>query len=411
MHDINTLEQKDLFENKILLGVLLVGLTKPAYFGTIPFLDNLYDFFGLGCVIILVIAAVIVKPVTKSRIWILVFYGYIFLITVFLRGDLFHYIGSNFSAFAMCLLFDLWLIKKPQTLVKTFGIFEWLVYINLITVLMNPDGLYKSELYASNWFLGYKNIQIRTILPIVCMALIRSYYLYGKLSAKTIFLLLCTGSTFLLVDSATALLRLVLFLGLLLFFHSKKKELPSWVSLYSGVAIAFTGTILVVIFNIQNHFTGIIEEVFGRSASLSGRTSMWAYVLSMVKARPLWGYGYLTGTEYVQHLGELRWATHPHNFLLYILTTGGIALLVILLCGISIANKSLRSANDTIYGKIILFTLIAFLFMGISESITETVFLYPMLVLGMNAERLSLLKYGSKPVRVRLVWGKHEKSK
>ena len=316
-----------------------------------------------------------------------------FFTTVFSGGSIYEYMKSNFASLVLCLMFDIWLTKSPETLIDGFSILELLVYANFITVLLFPKGMYQTDLYSANWLLGYKNYQIRTILPIICMALIRSYWKWGKIAFRAWMLLACSACTFVLVDSATALVGYTLFLVLLMLYHSKEKTIPPIINLTNGIIVSAVILIGIVFFNIQTFMSFLIENILGKSLTFSGRLPVWKMSILYFLKKPILGYGYLSGDEYEQMYNSILWAAHPHNYILYILLTGGLLLGIITIIGYWMANQNINRNIKSIYGKIVLFTLCCFLIMGITEAITATVLLYPMLVLGMNIDKVAALGY------------------
>ena len=121
--------------------------------------------------------------------------------------------------------------------------------------------------------------------------------------------------------------------------------------------------------------------------------------------RPLFGYGYMVASDYVKMFNGIEYYAHPHNYFLYCAMTGGIGLLAILVAGVFFANRSLKkninSANG-MYGKIILFSITALMFMGLVESLTGTILHYPMFVLAMEADKIAGIPYGKSRIRFTL---------
>lgn len=387
------LKGRSLCESKVLTGFFLLILVEPAYFTKIGWLDTLYDYMSLVIAMLLIITSIISKPIHKSRIWIIAFYGVMFFATIFGSGNVLEYMKSNFASLAMCLMFDIWLEKSPKTLINGFSVLEVLVYANFITVLLFPKGIYRTDLYTANWLLGYKNYHIRTILPIICMTLIRSYYRYGRISLRTWVLLACSACTLVFVGSATALVGYTIFIGLLMLYHSKKKAIPKIITLMNVLIASVIVLIGIIVFNIQDYASYLIENILGRNLTFTGRLPIWKMsILSFLK-KPILGYGYLTGDEYVRMYNAGRAFTHPHNYIFYILLTGGLLLGIISIIGYYMASRMINRNIKFVYSKIILFTLCSFLVMGITEAITMTVLLYPMLVLGMNIDKVAALGY------------------
>lgn len=387
-----------IFESKGIVIVILLLLLKPAYFGQFELLDKMYTYGSFFCTVILILLLFRVK-IEKPVVWIILFYGVTLISTVVGSGDIYQYMKANFSSLAMCLMFYIWLEKNPELLIDCFSIYEIFIYINLVTIILFPNGLYNNGMYDRCWFLGYKNPQIRTILPIVCMSMIRSYRKFGRISFRTWGLIVCTVATFSINDSATSMIGVAIFLGLLFLFHKKNKQLPRFITLMNCVYVSIIAFVLIVILQMQYLFIGFIENVLDRDLTFTTRVSIWAKTLELIKQRFLMGYGYMTGTEYSE-LFNNYYATHPHNYFMYVAMTGGVVLIIVLFVGFYIADKKLNATVETAYSKIIMFTLFSFLIMGLAESLVSTILMYPMLILAMEADKLALFGYQKRGIKI-----------
>ena len=186
---------------------------------------------------------------------------------VFGSGNVYEYCATFFPTLGLCLMVDLWCKHNVRVLFNAIGVLEIYVYINLITVLLIPNGMYETSLNSLNWFLGYKNPQIRTILPIVTVSLIRSYWEKGGISFRSFALIICSMLTFIFVDSSTALVGFAIFILLLVLFHQKEKRLPKVFTLTNvliAVVLIFIG---ILFFGIQENFAWLIEGIcFNKSS-------------------------------------------------------------------------------------------------------------------------------------------------
>lgn len=375
-----------LYNNKYLVGFMLLVFVVPAYFVRVPIVLTIYRYLGFACLFILLLFVIKGRKVSPPFLWIYGFYGFMFLTTLINKGNLWLFVCDSYASFGLCILFALMLEKKPSVLLSTTKVLDILVYINLIVMLIFPKGLYIIT-KEPHWLLGHKNILSRIMLSIVCLALIRAYYFFGKLKISTIILIVCSVLTLILAKSATALIGFSIFALFLFLFHNKERGLPKIFSLLTGMIISVAAFFAILIFNFQQYFSFVIENILGKDLTLTKRLAVWQMSLDKIFHKPIIGYGYLTGSEYVE-MFERDTYTHPHNYYLFILMTGGIVLAAILLLGYLYANKVLNSSMSTIFSKTIMFTLIAFLIMGLTESLVSTVLMYPILILAMNADKL-----------------------
>lgn len=403
-----------IYNSKLLLALFFLVLVEPAYFITIGSIHHIY-IVGKILILIFVSAMTILtiekeKKISKELIWIVCFYGAILFSTVINSGEVQDYIISICSSLAICLIFNLWLKKNPDTLLDSFKILDIYIYINLVTIIMYPHGMYNSGLFNESWFLGFKNPQIRTILPILCIALIRSYRQRSKISLLTKILVVCSAITMILNGSSTGLVGIVFFILLIFLFHKKYKRIPRVFNLFMVTVITIGLFVGIILFRIQEMFSFLIVGILGKDLSFTNRAGIWNTAIQVIKQKILFGYGYLKDSDYAALL-NFSAATHPHNYILYIAMSGGVLLVMIWLIGILRTSKKLNNNISSVYGKIILFTLCSFLIMGLTESLVSTELLYPMFILGMKSDIICGLSYQKKGVTLfgkKIIWGKEE---
>lgn len=382
----------EIFNNKLLLQIILLCLVQPDYLKQIEFTDKLYSFLTILCVLFVFFLIYIEKKWTNVFLWIICFYGYIlFTTSINNYTNIIPYFKINVLPFVLCLVFFLWMNKNPKVLIEAFEVLEIYVYVNLITILLFPEGLYESGLYTKNWFLGYKNPQIRTILPILSISIINSYIKFGKISLRVYLLYVASIATFILINSVTSLIGIIFFTLVLFLFHKDYIKIPKFLNLLSFAIITLFIDYLIIFYHIQYKFSFFFTNILNRSLSFTARTTIWNIAIKHINESLLIGHGYMTTNEFANLYGYITY-THPHNYYLYLFTMGGIILFLIFIIGIIIANNQIMRCFDNFCCKVIFICLISFLIMGISEALVSTVLLYPMLILGMNIEKLCKLK-------------------
>ena len=345
-----------------------------------------YRYVGLLILFIYVFKIISIKKIDLYLLWVIIFYFIIIFSTIYNQGSLTDAIRSIFPSFALCLIFYYYSYHRPDQLVKSISILEIYVLLNLITILLNfhPDvPNFSGERY---WLFGNKNFHIRTILPILANSLIISNYNNKIISMHSLCLIIISLFSILLSRSATGIVGIFLFL-LMYFIFVFKGYLKNIVKIKYGVAVSAFASFGIIFFNLQTKFSFIVENILGKDLTFSGRSIIWKKSIEMVRAKPFFGFGYLTSSEYTYFLGN----NHPHNYYLYILTMGGIVLFALLLLGFYLADKNLNDFIDTGIQKILAITIIVFLFMGIDESLTRAPLLYPFILLAMEINHYSFV--------------------
>lgn len=290
---------------------------------------------------------------------------------------------------ALINIFSFGLIDNMWVKLKAFS-FLLLLYIciNFMTIILYPDGLYETDLYLTNWYLGFKNVMVRTMLPGIALNMLCSIHDFGKLNIKDIFLTFISLYSVYLVDSSTSIFILGVYIaGLLLWCF--KKAIPS-ITLFKAFWVVACVSIAFTMFSFQSYLASLIEMLFEKDATFTGRVYVWAFTLVKLLESPIIGFGWHSADEWRSVLGFYGMGfdmgfSHPHNLILYMLLQGGIIYLAlfVFLC-FYISKHCNRNSS---YYYILTIMYLAFFVEGITESLTGAIFLMPLFGLYANFER------------------------
>ena len=369
-----------IYKSKWVLCFLLFPLITPNLLLTISWFQPIRLFLFVVSALVVVLLVIQNLKFSKYLAWVILFYSVILLSVYINNGSITKFFTGMGPYVVLCLIFLLWMDRSPETLLNAVAILQIYVYINLLTIILFPDGMYSIASQTDFWFLGYRNFHIRFILPITALSLVRSYYLYNKLTPATISLIITSFVTLLLIGSATGLIGFTLFIVMILLFGSRKKPLPKLINLYTFMMITTVLFFIIVVLGRQDIFAFLIEDILGRDLTLTGRILIWGTTIQLIARSPVLGIGFAGLQDEFSRMMIYSNATHPHNYILYILALGGFLLLIITAWLYFSAAKQLSSMRDSIYSKIMLFAIAAFLIMGISESLTEAHLLYPLIL-------------------------------
>lgn len=333
--------------------------------------------------------------------WIFLYYGCMLVATVFGEGIILVWLSDNRVSLALCLVVWYGMHLEPKRFLNILSFSEIYIYINLASILFIPNGMIRTSNGSAYWFLGYRNVQIRFILPVLAFSLIRSYYVYKRITLRTMLALLTGCFTLLILNTATGRVGLLVFLAFLFLYH--RRRLPDIFSMkwvLAGFGALFLG---LVYFNVQQYFSEFIEKTLSRDVTLTGRTYIWKLAIGYIGEHFLLGLGYIESADYVRLFGRAGF-THPHNYILYQLMMGGIVLLAILIWGYILVGRKIREHRKSPYAKIIMFGIIAFMLMGMTESLVTTDLLYPLLTMGASIDTLVMSEQDvkTKPRKFRI---------
>lgn len=374
---------------------LLFFLIEPAYFTTIPFFHQIYNiigyviFFGVIVYIFITYEKNLKVLLTRPGVYFVSLFLILFISTYLKQGTLFLVLRDNKAALSLLLLTMIEMNNRPQMYIETVAQFDIYIFINLCTILLFPGGLYQiipddsnASIAYSCWFLGYKNPQIRVILPLLFVRFLHDFLNKNKLSVRSWLCMAFAVASTLITQSGTGITGLTVFLGILLIAVFWEKIYKYFFSIKVIIALVIIAVVFFVVNQIQfsnNVLSDVIENFYGKSLTFTARTSIWTSALSLISQAPIIGYGYNNSTGFAE-LFSFYWpVAHPHNYYLYLFMSGGIILFALFVIIVVYLIKQLKTTNHEIVVKICSAFLSAVFIMGITESLTDFVFLYSMM--------------------------------
>lgn len=366
----------------------LLMLVRPAYLETLTQFRRIYDMcFPLVTISVTVCFLYQTKKrysINKTVILICAFIGLPVVFSVIKGvGISFSYIRAPINWLVLVLLLAMgYQVNFEQTLKAVAFILGMYVIINFVSIVLFPDALYSSEIYYnSNWFLGYKNVMVRTMLPALAANAVYFVYKKGRFTIIPILLFVLCLASEVLVDCKTGALGIIMF-GVLIYIF-REGEMPKYINLKTIGIFILILYIALTVFDLADMFEGYIIYL-GKKNSMGNRFLIWKRSIELICKSPIIGYGYRT-TEGMRTLlnYNIGWAffSHPHNYLLYILLQGGAVLfaLGVYLYG-RIGQICLRHRKN-FTSKVVLALYVSFLVMGLTESLVGATMLYPMMLL------------------------------
>ena len=229
---------------------------------------------------------------------------------------------------------------------------EMCVIINLITIIIFPEGLflvYGYERRYSNpgYFLGHRNNAIEFMIPLICCCNLLNISKCRKKSINYIVVLFVCFITSVLTRSSNEVLCVVVIIlfETVLIPKGKLKYTNIFIEYIAFFAFSFA----LIYLNYITSFMGIIEKVFNKSDTVGTRIWIWGKSIKAILNRPWTGYGAELSQIKYSHIGH---ANSCHNYFLDIVYYGGIPLLIIISVMFLIMSKSVSQANDSKRSKI-----------------------------------------------------------
>lgn len=293
------------------------------------------------------------KMPSKIAICIEIMLIYIWTLTVIFGGAVLQYSKTVFAITSIVLLYDYFLEYNPKVFVSVQLLcFEIIIYINLLTEIIFPDGLFLSVSDTNNfsswknWFLGFYNMHTQYFIPALMLA-----YLYADITNKWVRAYLLTFIIWisaLLVWSGGVLLSLVSMTIVYILFK-KRTRLFNYYN-YWIMQIGFF--IFIICLKFQNVFGWLIDGILHKGDSLKGRMQLWDKTLTLISNNLIWGQGYKIPKVREMEVG-MSWASHAHNLVLEVLYRGGFIYMAMFIVCIIICGKELMKYKHVKAGQII----------------------------------------------------------
>lgn len=307
--------------------------------------------------------------------------SWICFVTLITHGDIVETCSLAVSVMAIVLLVDLYADQMKQLITSLMLNYEWIVYVNLITVLKDPkNGLFQDRAYGESWdpvriyFFGPDNWFMYLCIPAVCLALLylRLYLTehHGAHKAAHVFRAFCLIAAcyamVLICWPATAVMALAV-LGVVLAagYIPKLCRLVTFpVILFGGVGVNLAISVFRVMETVP-FISDFIQNTLNKTVSLTGRTEIWEFYLGQI-AEHLW-MGIGTPKEGYMVEGHHMVMDHMHNQILDLLVQGGLPALLLFAVVLLVVGVRLTIHRNTLSAKIMAAGMAALLVICIPE--------------------------------------------
>lgn len=361
--------------------LLLIPFFVPVYFIVTTNISGVIQIYKIiSSLIIGALFFLNIRKVSK------VFLSIVFLLSfIFIIGLLNGYFSMDIlQSIILCMMFEYGLRDKKQNfLIVINSMLEILIYSNFLCILLFPEGMYVTGEYTQNWLLGYKNPLIRTLIPACTISMVLSYYKYKRVTKRAYFLLLIAIVTVIMVNSSTGIVGISIFILVNIAYRNAlvRQLLTLKKVFWSCAAISC----LVINGAIVKFFAFLIEGILNKSLNFTGRDIVWERSIEFIYKHKWIGIGDYFG----EVMEPILAAPHPHNYFLHLLIQGGIIGFILVIIVIIITDKSVQGVKNNSVKYIVSSGIISFYIMGITESLTAALLMYPMYILIGNIQYVS----------------------
>ena len=348
-------------KKSLMCFILLLPIFQPVYLEVMLAPLKIYQLLTLGCFTYATLHVFLKRKKISAMSFVLLFYAGTLVVSTILGNG---YINNSVLYAAkislIVLLFQIY-ADDMGVLLKSLMIYsEICVYINLLTILIAPDGFFSRSNSAygmtEEWFLGADNNFAMWLVPSLVIAWI--YAEVFKTKKRSILLTMVIILTELVRGSATGFMGVLIFLILIFVPYIRIILTP-----FRSIILVFIAFVVIVLMGNMGFLEPIVE-MLGKDMTFSGRVVIWENAIEAIKDKPILGYGILENNEVVKYLGRVEtatWlgATHCHcQFLQLVFQGGFIAAIFIVLVYILVIkegkqNWDIRLTRYGIYGVVV----------------------------------------------------------
>lgn len=249
---------------------------------------------------------------------------YLLCRTIWQGGDLLYtytIISPCFISFALVSIYK----NKLKTLILSLlFVLEFWIYLNLIFMVLYPDGMYYVIASNSNlaWLFGYKSSFQYFIFPALGLGWLHLSY-GGKKFHTIILFVVCFVET-MLCQNKMLLIGVIVFFVFLIFRLADKRIF----NMRNYFIVIITANILFIFFTtalVNTPMMSLFLNALGKGNDLSYRAIIWPATIDYISKHLVLGWGLLRASERASMYG-LHDVAHAHNQLLELFFLGGIVL-------------------------------------------------------------------------------------
>lgn len=384
------MNQMKIKKSSVICFILLMPVFQPI---SMSFLGITGKAYSILSIIVMIYGSVffIRNRIMLSTVSFLAFAlkSWIFLVTIFYGGD----IGTAFHNLEkiaiLVLVLDMY-SERIQTLLKCLMLhFELCIYINLLTIIVRPDGFFQrtNDAYGltQEWFLGADNYFVVWVVPAILIAWIYKYFFSE--SIRCYVLTIAAVFTEIICGSTTGLIGVALLTFLIVFPFIKLIFTP-----FRGFVLAIILFVLIVYNREFVFLETIIVDILHKDMTFSSRLDIWDNAINAIFQNPIVGYGVLHNNIMIEILGKIHgvlWkgATHCHCQILQVALQAGLVGLCIYACMFVLSLKKCVATWNTRIGQVFAYAIIVYTIICITE-VFEFATMYLIIFLPFYAEKI-----------------------
>lgn len=313
------------------------------------------------------------------------YWGVEFYSTYIHAGRIIAVLSYGITLLALFMLMQQDLSYAPSDTLRSLSrLFSILIYINLATVILFPNGIWQAENGSLRFLIGGNYNQMGGLIIAGIATKIASLQFDNSGRSKSLIaLFIASFTTLLIVGSKTSLVGLTILLIFVITPSQKLKKLGLIVFIFAYFFFQH-----ITVFNLfefsENGYVGqFVTQVLKKDLSFTARSTIWEATQLTIVRSPIIGHGLQDDDWNYAHIEGLM----PHNLVLSILLKGGVLLLGVFII-VFIYCLTINIRNHSPSNFYILCTVWVLAFMMIMEVYNIGIICY-LLCLMANGDKLT----------------------
>lgn len=296
---------------------------------------------------------------------VLALFVIIALATISNRGDMTSWVFDSFPCMALALFVGAsWKTGRVEQLLKGAMLASTFYLIANLVLLLLGGQLFSAD-PVTDLFYGYRNITFRVAIPAFsCSLVLDSMHRDGP-SVRSWLIFAVSLAEMLIAYSATSVCGMAV-MGVLV-FSSRFGRLRRFFNGLTGLCFYAAAFLGIVVFRVQDYAAPVIENVLGRSVTLTGRTFIWDEVFQLLDGIHLvkgYGQSYIWNALVVNNEAFM----HAHNEFLHVFMLGGVVGAAVFVTILVLVAWHLFRYRASFGAACLSATLFAYLVIGLAET-------------------------------------------
>lgn len=346
----NTTKEKinNILNNNLFMLIMFLLLIKPAVINANNVINSISNVIMLIAGIVIIFFYFTNYRISKIQISIIINFFILLIATLLKSKDFMFYFKIYFSLLVTSIYSEILIKNNLKQFLRCLSFFFIvIIFLNFITMFVSR---FVIKSISESYMLGYDNSTVITILIGTIIALINGNYDANKIDKKIGILCVIISICTYVMEWAVSCMLNIVFIVFVLILLKNNKIIKLIKNINVGWVIAFIMFLLwlIIVFRIQNYFSGFIVNVLHKDITFTNRTYIWDNCFEVIKNNFLIGTGVWNYENRLQTIGIY----HAHCTVLNVLLESGILGLVSYFYMFYVAIYSLQKNKNNVDLKI-----------------------------------------------------------